>query len=172
MPQSGKLPRVFVVDDEEIIASTVATILRYQGFNATYFTEPLVALMAARSEAPDLLISDVRMPLLSGVDLAVQVQECCPDCKVLLFSGQASTADMLQSALAEGHRFEIMMKPVHPTDLLKKIQSVMEASPSLPAVLDLGDSPTVRLGFTARVLRGVERWYDEPGENATPIALP
>jgi CheY-like chemotaxis protein len=172
MPQSGKLPRVFVVDDEQIIASTVATILRCQGFDATYFTEPLEALKAAPSETPDLLISDVMMPLLSGIDLAVQLQEFCPKCKVLLFSGQSATAEMLQSALAAGHEFEVLLKPVHPTDLLKKIQSVMEASPSPPAVDDVPEHPRIRLGPTARILRGVERWQDESGESAISIALP
>lgn len=60
-------PNVFVVDDEEIIASTVAGILNMRGkFHAKAFTKPLEALSAARVEAPDLLITDVAMPLLSG----------------------------------------------------------------------------------------------------------
>jgi CheY-like chemotaxis protein len=172
MPQSGKLPRVFVVDDEQIIASTVVTILRSKGFDATYFTEPLEALKAARFEAPDLLISDVMMPVLSGIDLAIQLQECCPECKVLLFSGQSATAELLQSALADGHEFEVLLKPIHPTDLLKKIQNVMEAGTSLPAVHDFAEHPRVRLGLTGRMPQGVERWQDESGESAISNALP
>lgn len=84
--QSQKQPRVFVVDDENVIASTLAMILRLQGgFNARSFTKPHDALKAARLDPPDLLISDVVMPLLSGIELAVQVREHCSDCKVLLF---------------------------------------------------------------------------------------
>jgi CheY-like chemotaxis protein len=149
VPQHGKLPRVFVVDDEQIIASTGATILCRKGFDATYFTEPLEALKAARLDAPDLLISDVMMPLLSGIDLAIQLRKVRPDCKVLLFSGQSATAEMLHCALAEGHNFEVLLKPVHPTDLLRKIQSLMEASPSLPAVRDLLERLSVPSGLTA-----------------------
>jgi DNA-binding NtrC family response regulator len=130
MPEPRKLPRVFVVDDEHVIATSLAIILRQLGFEAKPFTEPLDALNAAHSEAPDLLISDVVMPVLSGIDLAIQMQERCPNCKVLLFSGQAATAGMLESARAKGHNFELLLKPVHPTDLLREIRKVTGASQS------------------------------------------
>ena len=87
MSQPQRQPYVFVVDDEEVIASTLTTILQlHGGFRARSFTKPIEALEAARLEAPDLLISDVVMPQLSGIDLAIQVRESCPNCKVLLFS--------------------------------------------------------------------------------------
>ncbi len=114
---------VFVVDDEEVIATSLAMILRLDGgFRARSFTKPLEALEAVRLEAPDLLISDVVMPKLSGIELAVQVREHCPNCKVLLFSGQAATAHMLESARRIGHDFEVITKPIHPADLLIKIR--------------------------------------------------
>jgi len=119
-------PRVFVVDDETVIANTLGVILRQQGFEAHSFSLPLEALSAAREMAHDLLISDVVMPLLSGIELAIQLREVCPDCKVLLFSGQAATVSMLEAARASGHDFEVLSKPVHPADLLKKIRSVIE----------------------------------------------
>ena len=128
MSQPQKQPRVFVVDDEDVIASTLAMILRLQGgFDARSFTNPLDALDAARLDSPDLLISDVVMPQLSGIELAIQVREHCPDCKVLLFSGQATTADMLETARANGYDFELLLKPVHPSDLLAKIRGLTEA---------------------------------------------
>jgi DNA-binding NtrC family response regulator len=121
MFQPRKQLRVFVVDDEFVIASTLGLILRHKGFDAISFHSPLDALEAAPSQAPDLLIADVVMPQLSGIELAIRVQGQCPDCKVLLFSGQAATAGMLEAAYARGHNFEILSKPVHPTDLLRKI---------------------------------------------------
>ena len=90
--------------------------------------KPREALLAARSQAPGLLISDVIMPMLSGIELAIQVQATCPNCKVLLFSGQALTTDFLKSKSKAGHRFEVLSKPVHPRELLKKIQSLTEAT--------------------------------------------
>jgi hypothetical protein len=46
-----------------------------------------------------------------------------PTIKILLFSGQAATADLLEKAHAEGYDFEILAKPVHPQDLLSKLRS-------------------------------------------------
>ena len=118
--------RVFVVDDEFIIASTLATILQRNGFDAVSFTDPLEALLAANEQAPELLITDVVMPALSGIDLAIRVRELSPQCKVLLFSGQAATANLLEAARVNGHDFELLSKPIHPTDLLRKIRNVTE----------------------------------------------
>lgn len=137
MPQKRVRPRVFVVDDERIIVSTLATILLHSGFEATAFIEPFGALKAAQAQPPDLLLSDVAMPLLSGIDLAIKVQEICPNCKVLLFSGQAATADLLEAARADGYRFDLIYKPVHPKDLLRKIQEVTGDCPPLPSISEL-----------------------------------
>jgi DNA-binding NtrC family response regulator len=127
--QTDEQPLVVVVDDEDVIASTLAMILRLQGgFHARSFTNPVDALEAARLEAPDLLISDVVMPLLSGIDLAIQVRGHYLQCKVLLFSGQAATASMLETARAEGYNFELLLKPVHPSDLLAKIRDLTEST--------------------------------------------
>jgi PleD family two-component response regulator len=81
------VPRLFIVDDEHVIASTLAAILKPHGYCATFFTSPLGASVAARSRAPDLLISEVAMLGISGIDLAIQMKAQYPACKVLLFSG-------------------------------------------------------------------------------------
>jgi DNA-binding NtrC family response regulator len=117
-----KQHRIFVVDDEEIIATSLAMILHKSGFDATSFTHPLKALEASGAESPDLLISDVMMPELNGIDLAIRIKEICPECKVLLLSGQANTQSLLETARVNGNHFELIGKPVHPTDLLRKIR--------------------------------------------------
>jgi DNA-binding NarL/FixJ family response regulator len=59
---------------------------------------------------PDLLISDVAMPQLSGFDLALQVKAHVFDCKILLFSGHAATAHLLDQAQEHGHNFTLLSK--------------------------------------------------------------
>ena len=127
MAQPNEKSRIFVVDDELIIASTLATILRMNGFDALSFTHPHEALQAAREKAPNLLISDVIMPGISGIDLAILILKLSPTCKILLFSGQAATANLLQSARERGHDFEVLSKPIHPAEFLQKIKAVSEA---------------------------------------------
>jgi DNA-binding NtrC family response regulator len=118
---SGPVPRIFVVDDEYVIASTLALILNRNGFSARPFTRPLEALAAAQSDVPDLLISDVAMPGLSGIDLAIQMRAQYPGCKILLFSGHAATLDLFEDACNRGHDFHLLLKPVHPSKLLSEI---------------------------------------------------
>jgi len=115
MPE--RTPEDFVVDDEPVIANTVAIILQQSGFSATPFTNPLDALERACQEAPDLLLSDVAMPHLSGIDLALEIKAKIPECGVLLFSGQSSDVDLLRKAWEQGHDFPLLEKPIHPTDL-------------------------------------------------------
>jgi CheY-like chemotaxis protein len=126
---SNSIPRVFVVDDEHVIASTLAAILELQGYSARAFTSPLEALAAARSKAPDLLLSDVVMPGFSGIDLAIQMKAQYPECKILLFSGRASTQDLLEGARNQGHDFQLLQKPIHPSETLSRVEGLAVSGP-------------------------------------------
>ena len=125
-------PLIFVVDDEEIIASTIAAILRLKGMDAIPFTCSSEALETSRSVAPDLLISDVMMPVLSGTELALHIQAHYPECKVLLFTGQWDTADAEIAAYQEVLVYQMIPKPVHPNDLLRKVREMLAAGPAVP----------------------------------------
>jgi DNA-binding NtrC family response regulator len=141
-PEQSKKVCIFVIDDEEVISSTIAAILRLKGFEAVSFTLPLEALAASHLQVPDLLISDIVMPVLSGLDLAVQLQSFHPRCKVLLFSGQWAAAEFSATARAEKHGFEMIHKPVHPKQLLNKVQEMLS---TLPSVSDGEDRARTRL---------------------------
>jgi CheY-like chemotaxis protein len=129
MRTEGNKATVFVVDDEPIITSTLTAILNMSGFETTGFTDPLAALEAVNTKHPDILISDVMMPQLNGLELASRFQELCPECKIILFSGQVATASLLERALEKGHHFQVLAKPVHPKDLLAAIRSRPSAGP-------------------------------------------
>jgi CheY-like chemotaxis protein len=111
-------PCVLIVDDEHVIADTLAVILRQRGFNATAVYSGETAVEAAGQLRPNVLISDVVMGGMSGIEAAILISSALPECKILLFSGNASTADLLQHAQAKGYRFEMLAKPVHPQVIL------------------------------------------------------
>jgi CheY-like chemotaxis protein len=115
-------PKVLVVDDERVIADTLAIILNKNGFDAAAVYTGTAAVERARAVQPDLIISDVIMPDMNGIEAAIHIRKFLPQCKILLFSGQAATADLLQNARAQGHEFDILAKPVHPQDLLAKLR--------------------------------------------------
>jgi CheY-like chemotaxis protein len=122
MPDHAAKPKVLVVDDERVIADTLAMILNQSGFEARAVYSGEKALELAPAFEPDMLISDVIMADLNGIDAAIRMRALRPDIKVLLFSGQAATADLLEKARAQGYEFEILAKPVHPRDLLNKLR--------------------------------------------------
>jgi DNA-binding response OmpR family regulator len=130
----GYRPVVLVVDDESAIADTLAEILSRSGYAAVPVYDAESALDTALLMPPEMLISDVMLPGDSGIDLAIKIRRIFPDCRILLFSGQAATSDLLVSANRAGHKFELLAKPVHPKDLLAwAAGSARTQSPRQPA---------------------------------------
>jgi DNA-binding NtrC family response regulator len=124
-------PVVLVVDDERVIADTLSIILSNSGFSTMTAYNGESALKLARANPPDLLITDVVMPGMTGIDLAITVTQTLPGCKVLLFSGQAATVDLLEEARNSGHNFTTLTKPVHPTDMLRRISECLATRETL-----------------------------------------
>lgn len=114
-------PVVLVVDDESVIADTLAEILTRSGYHGIAEYDGDSALETALLTPPEMLITDVVLPGITGIELAIKVRRIFPDCKIILFSGQASTADLLTSARADGHHFTLLNKPLHPQDLLQRV---------------------------------------------------
>jgi len=110
---------ILVVDDERIIADSLTVILTRNGYCVGTAYDGVNALELIRAYPPKLVISDVIMPRMTGIELALTLQVLVPECRVLLFSGQASTADLLEKA--REHDFTILNKPVHPTDMLRRV---------------------------------------------------
>jgi YesN/AraC family two-component response regulator len=66
------------------------------------------------------------MPQLSGIDLAIEMKTRCSDCRILLFSGQAYTHYLLREQGVQAHHFTVLLKPIHPADLLREIHRVQD----------------------------------------------
>lgn len=118
---------VFVVDDENLIALTLELILVSNGFDARRFVDPADALQAAHLGAPDLLLTEVVMPSMTGIQLAILTKQICPNCEVLLASGEIEASQLLSEAESRGQHFEILAKPIHPRELLEKIDELFDS---------------------------------------------
>ncbi len=113
--------KVLVVDDEHVIADTLSIIFNQQGYDASAVYSGTEAVKIARELRPDLIISDVVMPDMDGIEAAILIRSFLPGCKILLISGHAATVDLLESARQSGHDFEILPKPIYPKDLLANL---------------------------------------------------
>jgi DNA-binding response OmpR family regulator len=124
-PSPGSPPDILVVDDEKRIADTLALILRSRNYLVTTAYDGLLAYESCRQTVPRLVITDVVMPQMNGVELAMKIRAEFPACVVLLFSGQAATADLLRDANERGFEFELLAKPVHPDVLLARVRELI-----------------------------------------------
>ncbi len=115
--------RVLIVDDERRVADTAAVIVRNAGYDVAVAYDAESAFRRCESVSPDVVISDVAMPGMNGVELAVRIRQSYPHCRVLLVSGAVPTRDLLEEARLEGYDFELLAKPVHPTELLSRISA-------------------------------------------------
>ena len=121
-PDTGPNPPiVLVVDDERTIADTLVAILKQVGLAAIAAYDGESALDMALLVPPNLLLCDVAMPGMNGIELAMAVKNAVPSCQLLLFSGHASTSYLLQDAKKTGLDFSFLAKPVHPKDLLAEV---------------------------------------------------
>ncbi len=114
--------KVLVADDERVIANTLTIILQHAGFEALAVYSGEEAVELARTFQPDILISDVVMAMMTGIEAALQICTVLPACRILLFSGQADTADLLEDARQRNYDFDLLAKPIHPLVLLNKLR--------------------------------------------------
>ena len=114
-PAATSKRKVLVADDEQVIANTLAVILNQAGFDAHAVYSGEEALDALDNFQPDMLITDVIMTGITGIEVGIAVRARLPNCKVMLFSGQAATASLLEKARHEGHEFEVhrQARPSH-----------------------------------------------------------
>ena len=113
--------RILVVDDECIIADTLALIFRAKGYESAPAYDGESALNLAISFLPDIVLTDVMMPGMDGVTLGIRIRQSYPDCRVILSSGQVGAKNLLREAEAQGYSFELLEKPFHPDEILRRV---------------------------------------------------
>ena len=120
--------KVLIVDDERTISDTLALIFSNGGYEtrAAYSAEQAIKIIT--SWLPDLTIIDVILPQMNGIDLAILLTAQCPACRLLLFSGQHLTVDLLADAVKRGYKFDILAKPTHPTEVLETALNLLTAN--------------------------------------------
>jgi CheY-like chemotaxis protein len=113
--------KIIVIDDEPVIADTLVEILQGEGCEAIAVSDSASALKWAPIMRPDAVICDVIMPGMNGIQTAIAILQSVPDCRVILFSGQAASLELVQQAREQGYEFEILAKPINPAVLLSML---------------------------------------------------
>lgn len=119
---------ILVVDDEQAVADTLCIIFNKRGFDcrATYTGAEAVACTA--EFCPELLLCDISMPGMSGLEVVLDVAKKCPDCRVLLLTGHyTNLAHAQEWALSHSAPSRIMTKPVPPALLLEVANALIQS---------------------------------------------
>jgi DNA-binding response OmpR family regulator len=119
---SGVGYRALVVDDEIALAGVMSAYLRRGGFDVVQAHDGRSAVAEARRSAPDLVILDLGLPLLDGVDVCRSLREFS-DCYVIMLTARAEEADKL-TGLAVGAD-DYMTKPFSPRELVARAQAML-----------------------------------------------
>lgn len=125
MSTSNPARMILVVDDEHPLADTLRAILERAGYSSTAVYSAADGLDVLAKVRPDLIISDVMMPVMNGVDFALQASQLHPGIKILLISGHAGTQDLMDAARLEGLSIELLAKPVGPEELLSRVADLL-----------------------------------------------
>lgn len=123
---SGGGERIILVDDEKDILNTMEAFLEQKGYRVTAFTRGDEAFTAFREQGADLVITDMTMPGMTGLDLARKIFEAAPGQKVIMCSGYnefMNTTSALEAGLAD-----YLKKPVSMAALSKSIRQALDGS--------------------------------------------
>ena len=120
--------KILVVDDEQAVADTLCMIFMKHGFDCRTAYTGLAALARTDEFCPELLLCDISMPGMNGLEVVSRVTKKCPDCCVLLLTGHYTNLAFAQRwALSHPAPSRIMTKPVPPAQLLEAAGALLQS---------------------------------------------
>ena len=154
-PENHDAARVALVEDDADLARATAQLLRLAGFAVETFAAAAPALAAITADWPGVVVTDVRMPLVSGIDLFRQLHDRDPELPVILVTGHGDIEMAVQ--LLKAGAWDFLTKPFAPDTLIaavrraataraltlenRRLRSLAEAD---DAPLFLGENPAIR----------------------------
>ena len=101
---ASKKVKVLVIDDENSVADTLVMVLNFSGFDASAAYSGEHAIDLVRQSPFDHVVTDVMMEPMNGIQAAIAIQAICPECTILLMSGNERTAQLLADAASNGYK--------------------------------------------------------------------
>lgn len=120
------MQRVLIVDDDRLVADTLALVFVKSGFQAIAAYSADQALESARTLAPDLLLCDVTMPGRDGLALVCDITRELPSCRIIILTGFYSNLQEVREQSSKLARpLGILTKPCQPSELLREAANML-----------------------------------------------
>jgi DNA-binding NtrC family response regulator len=116
---------VLVIDDDRMLADTLSDILRKNGYKPVALYSGEEALEVAERFRPDVVLSDIRMSRLDGIEAAKRIRILHPACRIILFTAHTVSTALVQ--LIHGLGFELLQRPLHPDRVLTALSQHPDA---------------------------------------------
>jgi len=113
-------PNILVVDDEDVARQSLLEILKLEGFNVSAVAQGAAAVEYVRTHPTDLMIVDLRMPGMNGLDVIQAVNQLSPDTEVILLTAYSSTDSAIQALRLRVHDY--LTKPAAPGQVLASVK--------------------------------------------------
>ncbi|MCK6553975.1 response regulator [Candidatus Binatia bacterium] len=126
--------RILIVDDEEDIRALLARLVRREGYEPVVACDGEEALRATAATRPDIMLLDVKMPGLDGIEVLHEVRRAWPDLPVIMITSQAGAADV-RGALLAGAR-DFIKKPFDHAEVLGALRSIVAAGSEGAGAID------------------------------------
>jgi two-component system cell cycle response regulator CpdR len=119
------MPKIILAEDDNDMRRFLARALQNAGFDVISFDNGLSAYQRLREEAFELLLTDIVMPEMDGIELARRASELDPDLKIMFITGFAAVA--LNADSAAPRNAKVLSKPVHLRELVHEVQKLLAA---------------------------------------------
>lgn len=116
--------KLLIIDDEVEFAATLCQRLQLRGIDATDMHSGGEGLAILKEVAPEIVILDLKMPDMSGLDVLAEIKKYDPNIEVIMLTGHGSAGSGIE-AMEKG-AFDYIMKPVDLQELMEKIQAAVE----------------------------------------------
>ena len=113
------IPRILVVDDEKHICAAIAALVKGEGFKALVAQDGNTALKMIRSEGPDLILVDIKMPEMDGMEVMRQAKDLDPDLPVVMITAFAEIHGAVKAIKAGAHDY--LSKPFNNEEVIRVI---------------------------------------------------
>ena len=157
------MARILIIEDDNSVASALQDLLRAEGFEVEMQTDSAAGLAAALNGDHDVVVTDLQMPGVSGLEIIEHLQAAKPHLPVILITA-FHTTEVAIRAIKLG-AYDYLLKPIDPSEFLRILKRALESTRLLAKPLDTGDATSVREAIIGKS-RMMQEVYKEIGRVA------